>query len=353
MEQPLVSVIIPVYNVAKLLERCVDSVIAQTYPHLEIILIDDGSTDMSGKFCDIYAKRDPRIKVIHQANQGLSAARNSGLDIATGDYVTCIDSDDSVELDLVECLLQLCQQNHTKMSICAFREVRGASAQDQASHAGSHPAPKQGSYVLNTLDCLTAMLCEEDFSMSAWGKLYARELFDDIRFPVGKLHEDVGTTYKLVLKCPEISISPAQKYLYYINSGSITQQSFSLRKLDLIELTDQMCDDLLAWSQGQSPEVQAQIEHLTQKRRMHARFSILRQIVVVEKSAISAMSKTDQRSFKQVRRNTARYLRKHKKYITKNPLASKRDRLAIYSLLCGLPCFKFAWLRYVKQRDNA
>lgn len=343
---PLISVIIPVYNVAKLLERCVDSVLTQTYHHLEIILIDDGSTDMSGKFCDVYKKRDPRIKVIHQENQGLSAARNAGLAIATGAYVTFIDSDDSVEPDLIECLLTLCQQYRTKMSICAFHEIRNPSTTPQ------NP-PEQGSYVLNTLDCLTAMLCEEDFSVSAWGKLYARELFHDVRFPVGKIHEDVGTTYKLVLQCPEISVTPAQKYLYYANNNSITHQTFSLRKLDLVELTDRMCDDLLDWSHDRSSEDRLRVEQLTQKRRMHARFSILRQIVVVNKPTFAAMSKTDQQSFKLTRQNTVRYLRRHKNYILKNPLASRRDRLAMYSLLCGLPCFRFAWKHYIEQRQKS
>ncbi len=336
---PLISVIIPVYNVAKLLERCVESVRAQVYPNLEIILIDDGSTDMSGAFCDVFAKKDSRIKVIHQSNQGLSAARNAGLKIATGKWVTFVDSDDTVRPEMIDLLHKMCYTNRTKMSICGFYEVKPGSTTTIDPHR------RDTEKALDTLDCLKAMLCEDGFTMSAWGKLYARELFDLVTFPDHRLYEDVGTTYKLVLQCDEISVSSAREYNYYQNDNSITQQSFSLHKMDLIDLTDQMCDDILAWGKSRKDSDRTMLENLTKKRRMHARFSILRQIVMVDDHS----DQVDRISLQNAETSVVKYLRKHKNDILKNPLASRRDKLAMRSLQLGLPAFKFAWQKYAAK----
>lgn len=336
---PLISVIIPVYNVAKVLERCVESVRAQIYPNLEIILIDDGSTDMSGTFCEVFAKKDPRVKVIHQSNQGLSAARNAGLKLATGKWITFVDSDDTIRPDMIDVLHRLCYTNRTKMSICGFYEVK----QDGAGQIPAKTTPTEK--VLTTMQCLRAMLCEEGFSMSAWGKLYARELFDLVSFPEHRLYEDVGTTYKLVLQCDEIAVTSAREYNYYQNTDSITQQSFTLRKMDLLDLTDQMCDEILQWGKKQSGEDQKLLRNLTKKRRMHARFSILRQIVMLD----SNQQNVDATSLGHAEQNVVKYLRQHKNDIFKNPLATRRDKLAMRSLQLGLPVFKFAWQKYAEK----
>lgn len=343
---PLVSVIIPVYNVAKLLERCVESVRSQVYPNLEIILVDDGSTDMSGTFCDVFAKKDHRIKVIHQSNGGLSAARNAGLKLATGKWITFVDSDDSIRPDMIDILHRMCYKNRTKMSICSSHEVK------PGREAALDPHYRPEEKILTTLDCLKAMLCEEGFTMSAWGKLYARELFDLVTFPEHRLYEDVGTTYKLVMQCDEISVSNAREYNYYQNDNSITQQSFSLHKMDLIDLTDQMCDDILQWGKDKSPAERQTLEYLTEKRRMHARFSILRQIVMVDdhdSGSSSHDTKVDHLSLQNAEQSVVKYLRKHKNYILKNPLATRRDKLAMRSLQLGLPAFKFAWQKYAAK----
>lgn len=345
MSRPLISVIIPVYNVAKLLERCVDSVLAQTYDNLEIILINDGSTDMSGAFCDVYAKRDPRIKVIHQPNSGLSAARNTGLKVAKGNYLTFVDSDDYVEPNFIEYLLNPCQENKVKLSVCNFREFSGPKAEPLSigEIAGSSIE------VLDRLSALHRLLCDDGFSMSAWGKLYSRELFRGVTFPVGRLHEDVGTTYKLFLECDHIAVSSAKLYNYFLNEDSISRRPFTLRKLDLVDLTDAMCADLVDWSKRESPESAAEIDLLAKKRRAHARFSILRQIILVDPRTISP---EDRESFLATRRSLVKYLRAHKSDIFANPLASKRDRLAMSSLLLGLPVFKFAWQQYAAKKSQ-
>ncbi len=443
---PLVSVIIPVFNVVNQLERCLDSVLAQTYTNLEIILIDDGSTDGSEKLCDDLAPKDPRIKVIHQSNRGLSGARNTGLKAARGNYVTFVDSDDSTQPELIEILLRLCQVNYTDMSICSFQEIIGTAepasasspavsaysdtpaddnltsadsdspARDTSTSANSvssardahvqsqsekpdekvggqpsahniHAQPQALSETLNTLDCLTRMLCEDGFSMSAWGKLYARRLFAHVQFPESRLYEDVGTTYRLVMQCPKIAISPLPLYNYYINPGSITQQHFTLHKLDLIDLTDQMCDDITKWATTQPKSVQTHLAHLTTKRRMHARFSILRQMVMVTmpepttgstsethsqktspknssksasldtpypalESVPALQGKTDQQSFLLTQNEIVQYLRTHKQDILQNPLASRRDKFAMYSLLLGLPVFRLSWRLYNHHKNH-
>lgn len=351
---PVISVIVPVYNVAKILERCVASIRKQIYPNLEIILVDDGSTDMSGTFCDVFAKQDRRIKVIHQTNQGLSAARNAGLKIATGKWVTFVDSDDTIHPEMIDLLHRLCYQNKTKMSICGFYEVKtdGEGSLDSAT------TPREK--VLDTMSCLKAMLCEEGFSMSAWGKLYARELFDLVEYPVHRLYEDVGTTYKLVLQCDQIAISSAKLYNYYQTPGSITQQSFSLRKMDLIDLTDQMCNDILDWGKTRSQADRELLDNLTKKRRMHARFSILRQIVMLDQTKSSAAHQgtkaptapnLDSKSLKRTENSVVKYLRKHKRDILSNPLATRRDKLAMRSLLLGKPIFRYAWQKYSATRS--
>lgn len=376
---PLISVIVPVYNVAKILERCINSIRQQIYPNLEIILVDDGSTDMSGTFCDVFAKQDQRIKVIHQPNQGLSMARNAGLKLATGKWVTFVDSDDTIHPDMIDLLHRLCYQNKTKMSICGFYEVKAEGTGSLKPHQPSQER------VLTTVECLKAMLCEEGFSMSAWSKLYARELFDLVEFPPHRLYEDVGTTYKLVLQCDRIAVSNAEYYNYYQTPGSITQQSFNLKKLDLTDLTDQMCDDIIAWSQTSvqsathssdltqsstsvpqpSPQPtsltsadRALLTNLTKKRRMHARFSVLRQMVMTSSKALAsptsqsaapqlpADTPIDSKSLKHAEKQVIKYLRSHKNYILKNPLATRRDRLAMYSLLAGKPIFRYAWKKY-------
>lgn len=349
---PLISVIIPVYNASRFLEHCVSSVLAQTYQNLEIILVDDGSTDLSGDLCDAFAKKDSRIKVIHQQNRGLSGARNSALELATGDFLIFIDSDDTIRPNLISCLYSLCCSHHAEISICGFSEL----ALDTL--APVTPLPLQPAQTMSPLATLTTMLCETDFSMSACGKLYARSLFENdpfapakptpIRFPEGMLHEDVGTTYKLVLNSRSAVFTQGKLYYYRQNPNSITKQFFSPRKLDLITLTDKMCNHLESWAGEQPVDVQTQVQNLIKKRRAHARFSILRQMVLVNPKTLS---QSDRQSFLETRREIVKYLRRHRNDILKNPLASRRDRLAMLSLLLGLPAFKCAWLTYQKHKN--
>ena len=333
---PLISVIVPVYNTPKTIERCLLSIWAQTYPHLEVILVDDGSTDISGDICDRLATRDPRTRVLHQSNQGLSGARNAGLAACRGQFVTFVDADDTVSPHLLADLYRLIQRHHTKIAISALSELYP----DGREHLVANPHLPT---LLSTERALKAMLAEDGFTMAIAGKLFARSLFKHIEFPLGKLHEDVGTTYRLLLAYPEISYTARPLYYYHQNPTSITHQSFRRQKLDLITLTDQMCDDLQARYPSLDPDLR--------RRRCHARFSILRQLVLVSPRQQPATEFTRQTGlspdeFYQLRRDLVRYLRDHQNDILKNPTATRRDRLAMSSLLLGLPVFTAAWRLY-------
>ncbi len=335
----LVSVIVPVYNTKSTLERCVNSILWQTYPNFEIILVDDGSPDGAGELCDQLAKQHQNIRVLHQKNAGLSAARNAGIKIARGEYITFVDSDDAIYPDM---LAELSSLRNDPVRICSFTEV----APNGKRHAIPGAVSWEKGYIMpseverqsfTVEDCLRYMLLEQGFTMSACGKLYHRDLFKTVQFPVGKLYEDVGTTYRLIMQClNHVQFVPLPFYEYHQNADSIIHQEFNFHKLDLIELTDQMCDDIDA----KFPNLQ----NVTNLRRMHARFSILRQMILAKPIP------EDQVKFQQVEQEITSYLLQHKNWVLHCPDANRRDRLAMRSLLLGRPVFKLAWKLYNQFR---
>ena len=232
----LISVIIPVYNTEKYLSKCIDSFINQTYKNLELILIDDGSTDSSPEICDKYKLKDKRIKVIHKKNGGLSDARNIGIKEATANLITFYDSDDFVEKDYIEYLYSLKMKYNTQMSVCAYNVCN-----EKGEIHFMIKSKEEAS--LNKSLFYEKMLNEEGITVSACFKLYEKKLFKNVQFPVGKICEDNGTTYKIVNNViGNIAYGEKAKGYYVIHSNSIMRSSFSLRKLDMIELTDEMCD---------------------------------------------------------------------------------------------------------------
>ena len=229
----LVTVVVPVYNVEKYLKRCVDSLINQTYKNLEIILVDDGSTDNSGKLCNDYAKDDSRIKVVHKKNGGLSDARNAGIDIASGKYVSFVDSDDYVNNDFIKILFQGLVKYNTKISISDICIMYDTGEMIDESNSTI--------YTTSEKELLRLMLIgKRDIENSACNKLYAIELFDDIRYPVGRLYEDTATTYKLLAKCDNIVVNSYPLYYYMKRRDSITQCKFNRKKLQLIDSVEEM-----------------------------------------------------------------------------------------------------------------
>lgn len=222
----LVSVIVPVYNVENYLPRCIESIINQTYSNLEIILVNDGSTDHSGTICEEYKKKDSRIKVIMQRNQGLSAARNAGLDAVHGAYLTFIDSDDYVSEKYVESLFNI--MGTADVAICL-----GEKFYDNAVTVDSPDYDTTEVYTSEV--ALKNMLYRRGVNSYAWGKLFKAKLFDGVRFPVGVLFEDVMTIYKIYDIADKIAFNKVRLYYYFQRPGSIVNSSFSRKKLDQVK----------------------------------------------------------------------------------------------------------------------
>ena len=235
--QPLITVIIPVYNIERYIEKCIRSVIGQTYKNLEIILVDDGSNDNSGLICDKYAKEDSRIKVIHKKNGGLSDARNIAIDIAKGKYLTFIDGDDYVSFFYIETLYSLINEGYD-ISICGFKEVFEGGIDIDVNKRKKHKLLR-----MDASEALKTMLYQKNFDTSACGKLYKSELFaKGIRYPVGKLFEDLGTTYKLFLDSKKIIYCDTEMYFYLQRGGSISNDKYNIRKNDYLHFAEDIYD---------------------------------------------------------------------------------------------------------------
>jgi len=229
-----ISVIVPVFNVENYLEQCINSIINQTYKNIEVILVNDGSNDRSGSICDKYATKDTRIKVIHQVNAGLSNARNVGLDLAKGDFIGFVDSDDYIEEDMFEFLLKLALDNNADIAVCGTYSKNKINKTDN----------EKRNYVYLSEEAIKVMLTETKFNTSAWDKLYKKELFINIKYPKGKIYEDLDTTYKLIHKANKIVYNSTPKYYYRVNPKSITNRSFSNKNLDFLEISFDMINFL-------------------------------------------------------------------------------------------------------------
>lgn len=230
MEKEKISIIIPVFNVAEYLSKCLDSIIQQTYRNIEIILVDDGSTDSCLQICNDYAIIDERITVIHQKNAGLSAARNSGINIASGQFITFVDSDDIVDKDMIEYLYRMLREQDADMSLCQMRRI------NEGGQFIDNPPTVKSFVVGDTPEkCLKAFFQSPNFDTVAWSKLYKSSLFSKIRFPIGKFHEDVFTTYKVVSKCHRIVVGEKRKYFYRVRQESIMNLPFRPSHMDALE----------------------------------------------------------------------------------------------------------------------
>lgn len=236
--EPLVSVIVPIYKVEKYLDECVKSIFEQTYKNLEIILVDDGSPDRCGKMCDFYAKEDERVIVIHKENGGLSDARNVGTNISNGKYIIYVDSDDFIEKNYIKYSLKLILENEADILIMPYMKFKNnpkfnVERDDKVS-------------VLDKHECLRRMLIQDEkVPVSAHSKIYRREICERNCFPKGKYYEDLATTYKMVLESDKIVLTDIPRYGYRIREDSIVREKFSLKKMDMVEITDILYRDII------------------------------------------------------------------------------------------------------------
>ncbi|HEY8889937.1 MAG TPA: glycosyltransferase [Clostridium sp.] len=226
MHNPLISIIVPIYKVENYIRNCVDSILNQTYKNLEVILVDDGSPDNCGSICEEYSLKDNRIKTIHKKNGGLSSARNAGLDIARGEYIGFIDSDDWIESDMYDSLYNALIEYNADISVCGryiVKENRITTISDS-----------EKAQIFTRREALAELVLDEYSGMKnfAWDKLYKKELFENIRYPEGKYFEDIFTTYKLFSKSTKIVDIKSPKYYYLMREDSICGTNDASKRYD-------------------------------------------------------------------------------------------------------------------------
>lgn len=231
MNTPLITVIIPVYQVENYIKRCIESVISQTYSNLEILLVDDGTLDKSAEICQEYADKDSRITVLHKKNGGLSDARNYALNIMNGEYVTFIDSDDYVTVYYIEHLYKALLCSNADMSISWFKNVFESCLPDK----NDCKKELQNLEILSSTQCLERMFYQNFIEISAWGKLYKSCLFDNLRYPFGKLYEDIPVTPVTVQRSNKIAVIKNVDYFYFQRKNGIQNMYFNPSKMNAIE----------------------------------------------------------------------------------------------------------------------
>lgn len=226
--EPLISVIVPIYKSEPYLSRCIESIILQSYKNLQIILVNDGSPDNCGEICEEYAKEDSRITVIHKENGGLSDARNKGIEISKGEYITFVDADDYVSLDFIKVLYECIVQNEADISVCKTTVFSGKYA--------PYNEPRFELKVFNKKRAIETMLLQREFTNSANGKLFAKKFFASSRFTKGILYEDFDLIFDLFDLAGKIVYCSVAEYYYYVNEQGIMHESVDERHFVLIDI---------------------------------------------------------------------------------------------------------------------
>lgn len=230
-----ITVVIPVYNVEQYIEECIESVINQTYTNLEIILVDDGSTDNSGNICNKFEKIDKRIKVIHKANGGLSDARNIGLKVSTGEYIQFIDSDDYIEKDMIETLYKTINEYNADIAICNHYVLKNGKTSNDSTGIIT---------IYNNKEVLKEFLLDTKIRAYTWEKLWKKSLFEGIEFPFGRKFEDIATTPKLFWKAEKIVLNDIPKYYYRQREGSIMNKQSNELRLEYIDIVKNIDEEM-------------------------------------------------------------------------------------------------------------
>ncbi len=308
----MISVIVPVYNVEKYLERCVKSIAAQTYKDLEILLIDDGSTDKSGKMCDDFQQTDSRIKAFHKQNGGLSDARNYGIEHSAGEFISFVDSDDYIDEKMLETLHRLITENDADLAVCSAMDVFEGKEVTQVKEIKE--------FNLNKVESYKYML-RGDGIPSACNKLYKRQTVGDVRFPVGKLYEDGFFTPQILKRVEKTAVTSKPMYYYFRRADSITTKPFRKGDLDVIEAYDkcvkqvkELCPEALPYAEF---------------RYRNAYFNVLDKMLMRDDCK-------EIPEYKQV----VKYLKKHTAQIVKDPGFGKMRKIAAVALKFSVPLYK-------------
>ena len=234
---PLLSIIVPVYKVENYLQKCIESILAQTFTDFELILVEDGSPDNCPALCDAAAAKDARIRVLHQKNGGLSAARNAGLDAARGAWIGFVDSDDYIAPEMYEALYQAVQSTGADLALCDYAEVDETGAPCQSMHVRLEKKDFTGRELLKN--------ATDSMIQPAWNKLYRRAVFAQLRYPEGKLNEDLFLIPEICLNTQKAVVVPKALYYYVQRGGSIMSGNKTLRHFDAAEAAQQYWDCLV------------------------------------------------------------------------------------------------------------
>lgn len=231
---PKISIIVPIYNVEEYLSTCINSILNQTFKDFELILVNDGSTDNSLEICKYYKDIDDRICIIDKKNGGLSSARNAGLDIAKGEYIGFVDSDDYIHPQMYEILYRYIRKEKADISLCDFKKVNGYDNYKLQKYTENNLNIKIKSY--SNIQASEELFRENAITfIVAWNKLYRRELFDNNRYKLGKRYEDEFIIHKLLYESKKVVYSPIELYFYLKRDNSIMSKSFSLKNLDALD----------------------------------------------------------------------------------------------------------------------
>lgn len=309
----MISIIIPVYNVSKYLDECLKSVVGQTYKNIQIILVNDGSTDNSGAICEEWKKKDDRIEVIHKANGGLSSARNVGIEKAQGEYLMFVDSDDIISFNLCELLYNLLIENDADLAICnALHIFNDTKVEFQIDD-------KIEICCFNRNEAICNLWYQKVFLPSAWGKLYKKELFDNIRFTEGIIFEDIDIMHEIFYLCDKIVYTNDPGYGYVHHENSITTKKYALRDNVILDI----CEKIINFASNKDIEIKkaAQAYSVTGALRVY-----LNAPKTVEYQKAIAKAKE--------------ILRLYGKDVLKDVNIRKKNKYALYLYFYGRPLLK-------------
>lgn len=249
-DQPLISVIVPAYKVENYLNKCLQSITGQTYSNLEILLVDDGSPDLSGAIADAWAEKDPRIRVIHKENGGGGLARNVALDMATGELIAFVDSDDYIAPDMFQYLYELLSEGYD-IAECGYLETRDDHAE--------FPQTQPNVTVYTPQEAMHEHIQDTVFRQLIWNKLYRREVIGDIRFPVGTKIDDEFFTYRVLMNAQKLVLSDKVCYAYRQQSDSVMHQKYSIKRLEGLNAKLQRWECLKAQMPALAYEAQVEL----------------------------------------------------------------------------------------------
>jgi glycosyltransferase involved in cell wall biosynthesis len=327
MTMAKIGIIVPVYNVERYLNRCIDSILKQTFEDFEVILIDDGSTDRSGRICDEYAETDARIQAVHKDNSGVADTRNKGLEIVKTEYITFIDADDYVDSRYLETLYRLMKKYDGDLVI-SYHNVLQENGCRRLKSGNSTDQTVFGEAIVSKAEVYKAMLGNEGMITSVWGKLYHRDLFQTVRYPVGEIYEDMSVISKIVERSRRIVAVSYRGYYYIQRTGSITHGTPSLEHMVLLYNEEQ----LMHLIQDKYPE----IEGIAKRHYFWSCFYLLHLLIAEPKFEPEIKELRDK-------------IRAEWRFLIFGKETSLMERGATVCLMMGLPVYKILVLicRYI------